>query len=83
MPTEALFAAVLIDAARADAPAREMGRVRLQPAGPAPYRFTIPYRDRDLTPGGRYADRVQELHIKVIHLLIELVERRLAPGKYS
>jgi D-sedoheptulose 7-phosphate isomerase len=29
------------------------------------------------TPGGRYADRVQELHIKVIHLLIELVEERL------
>ena len=27
------------------------------------------------TPGGRYADRVQELHIKVIHILIELVER--------
>ena len=27
------------------------------------------------TPGGRYADRVQELHIKVIHILIELIER--------
>lgn len=26
------------------------------------------------TPGGRYADRVQELHIQVIHTLIELVE---------
>jgi D-sedoheptulose 7-phosphate isomerase len=32
------------------------------------------------TPGGRYADRVQELHIKVIHILIELVERQLAPA---
>jgi len=30
------------------------------------------------TPGGRYADRVQELHIKVIHILIELVEQHLA-----
>jgi D-sedoheptulose 7-phosphate isomerase len=30
------------------------------------------------TPGGRYADRVQELHIKVIHILIELVEHQLA-----
>jgi len=30
------------------------------------------------TPGGRYADRVQELHIKVIHILIELVEQQLA-----
>lgn len=27
------------------------------------------------TPAGRYADRVQELHIKVIHTLIDLVER--------
>jgi D-sedoheptulose 7-phosphate isomerase len=27
------------------------------------------------TPGGRFADRVQELHIKVIHILIELIER--------
>ena len=31
------------------------------------------------TPGGRYADRVQELHIKVIHILIELVEGHLVP----
>ena len=29
------------------------------------------------TPAGRYADRVQELHIKVIHILIELIERGL------
>jgi D-sedoheptulose 7-phosphate isomerase len=36
-----------------------------------------------VTPGGRYADRVQELHIKVIHILIELVERRLAPDNYK
>jgi D-sedoheptulose 7-phosphate isomerase len=36
-----------------------------------------------VTPGGRYADRVQELHIKVIHILIELVERRLVPQNYA
>jgi D-sedoheptulose 7-phosphate isomerase len=36
-----------------------------------------------ITPAGRYADRVQELHIKVIHLLIELVERQLAPANYT
>ena len=36
-----------------------------------------------VTPGGQYADRVQELHIKVIHILIELVERRLAPQNYT
>jgi len=35
-----------------------------------------------VTPGGQYADRVQELHIKVIHILIELVERRLTPENY-
>src|SRR5436853_111627 len=29
------------------------------------------------TPAGRFADRVQELHIKVIHVLIELVEHQL------
>jgi D-sedoheptulose 7-phosphate isomerase len=34
------------------------------------------------TIGGKYADRVQELHIKVIHILIELVERRLFPENY-
>jgi len=36
-----------------------------------------------VTPGGKYADRVQELHIKVIHILIELVERQLAPANYA
>jgi D-sedoheptulose 7-phosphate isomerase len=35
------------------------------------------------TPGGRFADRVQELHIKVIHTLIELVERGMFPANYS
>ena len=34
-------------------------------------------------PGGKYADRVQELHITGIHILIELVERQLAPGNYE
>ena len=35
------------------------------------------------TPAGRYADRAQELHIKVIHILIELVERRFFPKNYE
>jgi D-sedoheptulose 7-phosphate isomerase len=34
------------------------------------------------TPAGEFADRVQELHIKVLHILIELVERRLHPENY-
>lgn len=35
-----------------------------------------------VTPAGRWADRVQELHIKCIHIMIEQVERRLAPENY-
>ncbi|MBP9707063.1 MAG: SIS domain-containing protein [Oligoflexales bacterium] len=36
-----------------------------------------------ITPAGQYADRVQELHIKVIHILIELCERELFPENYK
>jgi D-sedoheptulose 7-phosphate isomerase len=35
-----------------------------------------------VTPGGDHADRVQELHIKVIHILIELIEREIFPENY-
>jgi D-sedoheptulose 7-phosphate isomerase len=35
------------------------------------------------TPGGAFADRVQELHIKIIHIMIELVERQLFPANYA
>ena len=35
------------------------------------------------TPAGAYADRVQELHIKLIHIMIELVERRMFPENYD
>lgn len=34
------------------------------------------------TPGGAFADRVQELHIKVLHIFIELIERQLFPENY-
>lgn len=34
-------------------------------------------------PGGRFADRVQEMHIKIIHILIELVERHIYPQNYT
>jgi D-sedoheptulose 7-phosphate isomerase len=30
-----------------------------------------------ITPGGRYADRVQELHIKLVHVMIDGIERAL------
>ena len=36
-----------------------------------------------VTPAGRGADRVQELHIKCIHSMIELVELRLDPQNYA
>lgn len=35
------------------------------------------------TPAGAFADRVQELHIKVLHILIECVERSLFPRNYE
>lgn len=35
------------------------------------------------TPGGKFADRVQELHIKILHILIELIERRFFPENYA
>ena len=36
-----------------------------------------------VTPAGRWADRVQEPHIKCIHILIELIERRLDKQNYE
>ena len=36
-----------------------------------------------VTPAGRWADRVQELHIKCIHILIALIERRLDKQNYE
>ncbi|EHJ92259.1 SIS domain-containing protein [Vreelandella boliviensis] len=35
------------------------------------------------TPAGSFADRVQELHIKVLHILIELIERHFFPENYQ
>lgn len=34
------------------------------------------------TPAGGFADRVQELHIKVLHIFIELIERHFHPENY-
>lgn len=34
------------------------------------------------TPAGEFADRVQELHIKVLHIIIELIERHFFPENY-
>ncbi len=35
------------------------------------------------TKGGDFADRVQELHIKILHIFIELIERSFHPENYG
>ncbi len=57
LPPDAVFAAVPIDRAIADAPAPELGRARLKPSGQPPFHFTIRYRDSDLSPRGRSSVR--------------------------
>ena len=40
--------------------------------------------DCDISAGpSDFADRIQEIHIKIIHILIELVEREIFPENYS
>ena len=34
------------------------------------------------TPAGDFSDRIQELHIKVLHILIEMIERYFHPENY-
>jgi D-sedoheptulose 7-phosphate isomerase len=63
--------------------ARELGVKVIALTGKADTPITALADIAIVTPGGRYADRVQELHIKVIHILIELVERSLAPQNYA
>ncbi|MEO0367612.1 MAG: SIS domain-containing protein [Pseudomonadota bacterium] len=50
-------------------------------------RETSPLADRSdiyiATPAGQFADRVQELHIKILHIFIELIERHFHPELYS
>ncbi|MCJ7813269.1 SIS domain-containing protein [bacterium] len=35
------------------------------------------------TPAGSFCDRIQELHIKILHIFIELVERHFYPDNYE
>jgi hypothetical protein len=57
-----LMPAARFDAAIADAPALELGRFLLRPAGPAPFRFRIVYPDSAITPIGRYTVRATVRH---------------------
>jgi D-sedoheptulose 7-phosphate isomerase len=42
-----------------------------------------PVCDLSIIVPARNSDRIQEVHIKVVHLLIESVERRLVPENYA
>nr|WP_199067147.1 SIS domain-containing protein [Chromobacterium sp. ASV5] len=67
---------------RAAEVAREMGVAVVIFTGRAPSKLE-PLADVYVnTPGGHYADRVQELHIKLLHILIELIERHFSPENY-
>ena len=57
--------------------ARELGMTVIGLTGRAGSALDEISHIRICTPAGKYADRVQELHIKVLHILIELVEARL------
>ncbi len=62
LPPDAVFEVVIEDYARADAPATVIGRQRIAPAGQPPFRFSIPYKDSDVTPRGRYTLRATLRH---------------------
>jgi uncharacterized lipoprotein YbaY/uncharacterized lipoprotein NlpE involved in copper resistance len=62
LPPDAVFEAQLQDISRADAPARVLGRARLDPAGQPPFRFEIDYDDAALEPGGRHTVRATVTH---------------------
>jgi D-sedoheptulose 7-phosphate isomerase len=36
-----------------------------------------------VVPRANTSDRIQEIHIKVLHIVIEVVERELFPGNYA
>jgi D-sedoheptulose 7-phosphate isomerase len=42
-----------------------------------------PLCDMALVVPASGTDRIQEIHIKVVHLMIEAIERQLVPGNYS
>lgn len=62
LPPDAVFEVVIEDVARADAPATVIGRQRIESAGQPPFRFSIPYKDSDVTPRGRYTVRATVRH---------------------
>src|SRR5688572_9276104 len=61
LPPNAVFEATLEDTSRADAPAVEIGRVRLDKSGMPPFRFSIPYDRARIKPEGSYTVRARIL----------------------
>ena len=62
LPPDAVFEAQLQDIARADAPAKVLGRARVDPAGQPPFAFEIAYDEAAVEPRGRYAVRATITH---------------------
>jgi copper homeostasis protein (lipoprotein) len=62
LPPAAVFEAVLEEVSHADAPARVLGRARVDPAGSPPFRFEIAYDDAAVQPGHRYVVRATVTH---------------------
>jgi D-sedoheptulose 7-phosphate isomerase len=65
--------------------AKAVGMKVVSLTGKAPGSALAKLADTDIcTPGGsKYSDRIQELHIKVIHILVELIERQLCQENYK
>lgn len=61
LPPQAVFEAVVLDTARAGAPAEVLGRARREPAGQSPFAFRIEVDDAKLLPRGRYTLRASVL----------------------
>jgi len=59
LPADAVFEATLEDVSRADAPAQVIGRVRIEPAGQPPFRFSIGYDPARIQARGAYVVRAR------------------------
>lgn len=57
LPPDAVFEATLEDVSRAGAPARVLGRHRIEPAGTPPFRFRIDYDPAQIDPRYSYSVR--------------------------
>lgn len=62
LPENATFEATLEDVSQADAPAQEIARASLDPAGQPPFRFVIGYDPAQIQPGRTYAIRARVTH---------------------